>query len=58
MNIAARVRIGEIASKKMIRLAISQSMPSIPVDNIGTNVGALVDRITHDVFSTDNGERR
>ena len=49
---------GKIASKEMILLAISQSMPSIPVDNIGTNVGALVDRITHDAFSTDNGERR
>ena len=42
---------GRLVSKEMIIFAISQSMPSIPVDNTGTNVGALVDRITHDAFS-------
>jgi len=46
---------GRLASKEMIVFAISQSMPSIPVDSTGTNVGALVDRITHDAFSKEEG---
>lgn len=49
---------GLIASKDMITLAISQSMTTVPLDRVGTNVGVLVDRITHDAFSTVAEERR
>ena len=49
---------GRLASKKMIIFAISQSMPSIPVDSTGTNVGVLVDRITHEAFSIASEEGR
>ena len=49
---------GLIVSKDMITLAISQSMTTVPFDCVGTNVGVLVDRITHDAFSTVAEERR
>ena len=49
---------GRLVSKEMIIFAISQSMPSIPVDSTGTNVGVLVDRITHEAFSIASEEGR
>ena len=39
-------------SNETIAFAISQSLESVPIDRVGTNVGVLVDRITHDAFST------
>ena len=48
---------GQIASKEKITFAIGQSLATIPVDCVGTNVGVLVDRITRDAFSTANEER-
>ena len=48
---------GQIASKEKITFAIGQSLETIPVDCVGTNVGVLVDRITNVAFSTANEER-
>lgn len=47
-----------IVSREMIESAIKQSTPDVPINHIGTNVGILVDRITHEAFIIDSEERR
>ena len=49
---------GLIASQEMIESAIKQSTPDMPVNCIGTNVGILVDRITHEAFTVDSEGKR
>ena len=49
---------GLIVSKKMIEFAIKQSTPDTPINCIGTNVGILVDRITHEAFMVDSNEEQ
>lgn len=48
---------GRIVSREMILFAISQSMSDVP-DCVGTNVGSLVERITHDAFLMTSKEGR
>ena len=49
---------GLIVSQEMMESAIKQSTPDMPVNCIGTNVGILVDRITHEAFMANSEERR
>ena len=49
---------GLIVSQEMIESAIKQSTLYMPVNCIGTNVGILVDRITHEAFMVNSEERR
>ena len=45
---------GLIVSQEMIESAIGQSVPTVPISSVGTNVGTLVDRITHAAFTAND----